>query len=237
VLADNSLITIRWWVATMNKYTIATAKKNPREIGRIITKALQGMLLMLLAGLTADKEAWASPVLAPGSTYVYAIYASSIPLNLFTNTVDGVSDTFTMELAEITINEYQLPSDHGYKILIQLRSDRDIFPMTGDNGYLNIGGFVDPLVLVNSLTLTSTVTTFLRGPSLSVLASWNGAGSLFPWNGYYPAAGIATAFPNVGGFDVRGIDLVFNLIPEPTSLALLGLGLFAMAGRREKSGN
>jgi hypothetical protein len=222
----------------MNKHTLSTAKNGPREIGKTITKALQGMILMLLAGLATNNEAWASQVVIPGSTYVYAVYGISSSLSLFTNTFDGVAETFTRGAAQITINEQMLPSNHGYKLLIHLRSTSDIFPVAGEDGYVNIGGFSDPLDLADNLMLTSAEMTYLSGPSLSVAASATGSVSQpNPWNGYYTAAGIANGFTGIGGSDVRGVDLVFNLIPEPTSLALLGLGLFVMAGRREKGGS
>jgi hypothetical protein len=223
----------------MNKHTLSTAQNGPREIGKTITKALQqGMILMLLAGLTANKEAWAGPVIIPGSSYTYAIFGSSTPLSVFTNTFDGVAEIFTQGSSQITINELMLPSNHGYKFLIQLRSTGDIFPVAGEKGAINIGAWSNPLDLVDNLALTSVEVTWFAGPSPSVFGSWTGSASQpSPWNGFYPASGIGVGYNDIGGSDIRGFDLVFNLIPEPTSLALLGLGLFVMAGRREKGGS
>jgi hypothetical protein len=221
----------------MNKHTLSSVENNLHKISETIAKTLQGMALMLL-GLTANEEAWAGPIIIPGSTYDYVVHGISSSTSFFKNTFDGVPETFMRGSAQITINEQMLPSNHGYKLLIQLRSTGDIFPVAGENGYVNIGGFSDPLDLADNLMLTSAEMTYFSGPSLSVAASATGSvPQPYPWNGYYTAAGVVIGFIGIGGSDVRGVDLVFNLIPEPTSLALLGLGLFAMAERREKSGS
>jgi len=183
-------------------------------------------------------------IIKPGSSFnVDLLENDQISTVSFVNALltSGGSTSFTFNGAHVTASESEATLPGGVdQILVTFTASGDMFPqLAAGNTY---GGFtgagnVTAMQLTTDFNLTSAVLTYASpsGPytSADFIAFLNNPSH---WNGEFLQNHFLGGFVPVGGLDTTSItlDLRGMPAPEPSSFALLGTGLFCLAGAVRK---
>lgn len=209
-----------------------------------VFRASLAAALALTAVFSASAQA---TLIDPDSSYSARILGGSSGNSDFLPiTFDGVWEAFvrtTVDGNEITvrINESQTDLGNGRHLIeFFLVSDADMFPVSGEGGYLGIGG-LDPLDLLGPVQVESAFLAFFIGDTLLADADFYSAFSGYfsdPWDGgFLNTDNVAAGWVPVGATGVNGIHLriTTRAVPVPAPLALLGLGgVLLLASRRRR---
>ncbi len=204
-----------------------------------------------LAAVVALATLVALPVradlIAPGSTYDISIWGNA-GSGLTTHgavTFDGLWESFTRTTVDgneigLRVNESQADLGGGMRALdIIVRADADLFPVSGESAFFNVGYGGDLLDVLGNVKVESAVLTLMIDDANFVSADFYSvffASFAEPWNGGFLNSAVFGGWNNSGARGINGISLhiVTSDIPVPTPapLALLALGAIGMLWRR-----
>ncbi len=145
---------------------------------------------------------------------------------------DGTAQTFTAGGRTVTVNESEADLGGGaHRVSFVFTADADLYPISGEAGFVNIGGSSNPLDLLQALDLVSYGVRMFDATGAIVASGTIADPAFAAWNGYFPAASVGQGFTFLGGRDIRRVELDLNVaqIPEPQSAALVVLALLAGA--------
>jgi len=196
-----------------------------------------GLLLCMLPSVSHAQA------VVDNSTFDAYVFSSAFTSGS-TFTFNGSPQTLSTPDGNITVNESQSSLGSGqYQVDFTFTSNFDMFPVAGDNGFVNLGGFSDPVQLTGAYDVTSAILTYKNG-SGGTIASGDVSGAITnnnPWDGYFPASGVGEGYVGIGGDDTQEIDVNLTLgpapVPEASTFAsfggLLGMGSLAALRRRK----
>lgn len=202
--------------------------------------------LALLAVVAIVSTGAQANLIVSDSTYSGRIFGSYSGNSEFTPiTFDGLWESFvrtTVDGNEITVHINESQTDLGggrHLIEFFLVADSDMFPSSGEGGYLNIGG-LDPLDLLGPVMVESAFLAFFVGDTLLADGDFYASFSSYfsePWDGgFLNDDNVAAGWVPVGATGVTGMHLriTTRAIPIPAPLLLLGLGctMLLLATRR-----
>jgi hypothetical protein len=192
----------------------------------------------------APALASAAPIVAVGSTYDLRFRGDQYPGSVSVSpiTFDGTDESFTVTVGtspvQVRVSESQQDLGGGvHRILVSLIADADL--AIGDTLFSNVGRF-DKFDLLAPVKMDKAVLIMTTLGGQTLLFDFTSlVGTPNPWDGEAPGGGLGvgfTGFNSGGGYDIRGIafDLQVSQVPEPSTLALLGVAISGALLRRRQ---
>jgi hypothetical protein len=186
-------------------------------------------------------------IVKPGSSFNVVLEeadGATVLANTSVMLTAGGTTSFTFNGVSTTASESETTLSSGQnEIIVSINASGDLFPEIAAgqtySGFVGVGDRT-PIQLTTPFDLTSALLTY-SSPS-GPYASGDTIGNVSnrdPFNGAYAGNFLITGYIGVGGFDTTSItlDLIGTPIaatPEPSSFALLGTGLFGVAGLLRK---